>query len=126
MRALFALVLAALLGGCSLFGGDDLRIIYRVEATGAHGPVTLTYDGPDGPVRVEDARVPFAEEVRISNTRFGQVFLINAEADYSGPGTLSAEVDAALGGTPYSAEDSRTSPDADPRTLAVAASITIR
>ena len=126
MRAFLVLCLAVLLGGCSLFGGDDLRITYRVEATGARGPVTLTYDGPDGPVRVEDARLPFAEEVRISNARFGQVFLLDAQADYSGPGTLRAEVDAAVGSTPYTAEDERTSPDSDPRTLRVAASITVR
>jgi hypothetical protein len=130
MRALLLTLLLAILpalSGCDVFGGGEtLRISYEVRATGNRGPVTLTYDGPDGPVRIEDARIPFREEIQINSPRFGSVFLLNAEADFAGQGSLTTEVDAAIDGTPYTAQDRAVSPDDTPRTLVSAASIVVR
>ncbi|MEM6326948.1 MAG: hypothetical protein AAF791_07515 [Bacteroidota bacterium] len=127
MRPLLAsLALAFLLSGCDLFGGDALRITYSVNATGANGPVTLTYDGPDGPVRVEDAFIPFSERIQINGPRVGSVYLLNAETTCNGPCTLTVEVEAAVGGTPFTSEDEVVYTESDPRTVATSASILYR
>ena len=122
--ALAALLL--LLGGCDLFGGDPLRITYQVSATGARGPVTLTYDGPDGAVRVEDASVPFSVQVQINSPRVGSVYLLNAETTCTGPCTLALEVEAALGSTPFTAEDEVRYTGSETETIATQASILYR
>lgn len=127
MRSLLAVfALAFLMGGCDLFGGDTLRITYVVNATGAHGPVDLTYDGPGGPITETDAAVPFRTEVQVSSPRNGSVYLVNAETTCTGPCTLFVEVEAALGDTPFVAEDEVTYPADTTRTIATSASILYR
>lgn len=127
MRPLLAaLSLALLLVGCDLFGSDALRITYSVNATGAHGPVGLTYDGPNGPVREDDAAMPFEVQVQVNSPRVGSVYLLNAETTCTDPCTLSVEVEAALGDTPFTADSEVVYPADTTRTIATSASILYR
>ncbi|MEM1056934.1 MAG: hypothetical protein AAGI52_15535 [Bacteroidota bacterium] len=127
MRPLLSILLLALLvTGCDFFGSETLRVRYTVNATGANGPVTLTYDTSDGPVRVEGARVPFTEDIQINNPRIGSVYLLNAETTCTGPCTLTAEVAGAVGSTPITAEDEVVYPADTTRTLGASASILFR
>ena len=126
MRTTLALLAALVLAGCDLGGGDTLRLTYEVNATGAHGPVSLTYDTADGPITLDDAPMPFDEAIQINDPRTGSVYLVNAETTCTGPCTLSTAVEGALGNTPYSAEDEVVYPADTTRTIASSASIIYR
>jgi hypothetical protein len=127
MRPLLSVLLLALvLAGCDLFGSDTLRIQYKVNATGANGPVSLTYDTVNGPVRVADATMPFTQLIQVNNPRLGAVYLLNAETTCTGPCTLSTEIEGAVGNTPFNAEDILVYPADTVRTLGSSTSILYR
>lgn len=127
MRPLLAvLVFVLLLAGCDVFGSDPIRITYTVNATGAHGPVGLTYDSPNGPVRVENATLPFRQQVQFNSPRIGSVYLVNAQTTCTRPCTLLVEAEAALGGTLTTAEDEVNYTADTTRTIATSASILYR